>query len=142
MGSYSFAQSMSGTRLAVLTAAVVAIFTMRAARADQECQKHIKLAKASGGVFMDASGAADVTAHGGRETLKVSVRVPVPNSVPFLVYANGQLAGTVVVTAGGGQLELSSEGKLPLPSGLTPVCKVGSIKVTTSGGGLVLQGRF
>jgi len=133
---------MSGRRIAVLAVTGLAILGARAASADEDCQKHIKLAKASGGVFMDASGTADVAAHGGRETFKVSVRVPVPNSVPFLVYANGQLAGTVVVTAGGGQLEFSSEGKPPLPPGLKPVCRVGAVQVTTPGGGLVLQGRF
>jgi hypothetical protein len=114
-----------------------------AARAAGDCQKQMQLSQASGGVFMEAKGRAEVAAHGDQQVFKVSINAPVPDGVPFLVFANGRLTGTVVMAGGSGRLDISNEGKSSLPAMLKPVCsKIRSVRVTTPGGGLVLEGRF
>ena len=121
----------------------MAMLSTLAAGAAGDCRKQMQLSQASGGVFMEARGRAEITAHGDRQVFKVSINAPVPDGVPFLVFANGHLVGRVVMAGGSGRLDTSNEGKSSLPAMLKPVCsKIRTVRVTTPDGGLVLEGRF
>ncbi len=128
-------------QLMVALAALALVLTM-AASSYADCQKKIALNEEAAGLAIDASGTAEVRARGDRQRFKVSMDARVDNGTTFAVFANGQLAGTITIDLGAGQLELSNADGKTLPAGVDPVCGIGSVTVQDKNGTVILSGKF
>jgi hypothetical protein len=66
----------------------------------------------------------------------------VRNGAMFLVKANGQLAGTITIQLGAGELDLNTKDGAVLPPGVNPVCSITTVSVASPSGITVLNGNF
>lgn len=108
--------------------------------ASTEFRVRRKLVPVMGSPVMDASGRVVIRAQGARQRFHVEVEAMVPDGTTFLVLADGNLAGSVMIQMGEGELELDTEDG-DLPEGLDPVTAIKMVTVTDAGGVVLLQGR-
>ena len=126
------------TRLAAL-----AMVLGMASVAFADCQKKIALSPSGTGVQLDASGTAEIRARGtADQRFKVSMDARVADGTTFAVFANGQLAGTITILLGDGELNLNNRNGNLLPAGTNPVCSIQSVEVKNGSGVTILSGNF
>lgn len=118
------------------------VLALTAASAWADCRKKINLIPTGAGVSKDISGTAEVRALGTAQKFKLSMDAAVHNGAIFVVKANGQLAGTITVQLGSGELDLNTKDGDTLPPGVNPVCSINTVLVTTPAGVAVLNGSF
>lgn len=124
-----------------ITITMAALF-LTAVSAWADCRKKINLAPTGTGTALDISGTAEVRAAGAAQKFKISMDAAIRNGAIFLVKANGQLAGTITIQLGAGELDLNTRDGDTLPPGVAPVCSVTSVSVFTPSGVAVLTGSF
>ncbi len=122
--------------------AAVALMAAMVAQADSGFRKQITLFATAAGAQIDASGTAEVRASGTQQRFKVSMDARVADGTTFAVYANGQLAGTITIVLGAGELDLNNNNGNKLPAGVDPVSGIKSVEVKDGGGTLILSGNF
>lgn len=120
----------------------LAVVLSTAALAFADCQRRISLNATAEGAAIGASGTAEVRAQGSRQRFKVSMDADVADGTTFAVYANGQLAGTITIALGAGELDLTNANGQTLPAGVDPVCNITTVEVKDGTGTLVLSGGF
>jgi len=120
---------------------VFAVGVAMAAPAWADCQNKIGLSITPAGVAIDASGTAEVRSQGAQQRFKVSIDARVADGTTFEVFANGQVAGTITIALGAGELDLNNNNGAVLPAGVDPVCGVATVDVL-SAGTVILQGTF
>jgi hypothetical protein len=114
--------------------------TMTGYASAADCQK--KIALTSTGIAPDASGSAKVRARRVKQSFNVEAEANVPDGTTYMVFANGQPAGTITIAFGEGELELNNNNGKVLPVGVDPVCSISSVAVLDSTGATILQGSF
>ena len=124
-----------------ITIAITAL-ALTAASAWADCRKKVNLTPTGAGISKDISGTAEVRAQGTAQKFKLSMDAAVKNGAIFMVMSNGQLAGTITIQLGSGELDLNTKDGDKLPPGVNPVCSISSVSVSTSSGVAVLQGSF
>lgn len=107
-----------------------------------DCQKKVALNATALGVSLDASGTAEARAQGTRERFKISIDARVPDGTTYNVFVNGNLAGTITIQLGAGELQLQNDNGAVLPAGVSPVCAITSVSVTDGAGQAILTGSF
>jgi hypothetical protein len=107
-----------------------------------DCQKKVQLQITAAGAAIDSSGAAEVRSRGRRQRLKVSIDARVADGTTYAVFVNNQLAGTLTISLGDGELELDSGDGANLPAGVTPVCGISTVDVKDSNGTIILHGTL
>jgi len=119
-----------------------------------DCRAKINLTVGPAGLNLDVSGTAEKRARGTRETFSVNMDAGVAQGfvapgTTFAVYVGpagavpGNLAGTITINAlGVGGLDLSNANGVALPTGVSPVCSIGSVEIRNGAGGVVLSGSF
>jgi len=123
--------------------AVLAMLFSLSSAALADCQKKLALSPSAAGVQIDASGTAEVRARGtADQRFKVSIDARVPDGTTIAVFANGQLAGTITIALGAGELDLNNHNGKVLPAGTDPACSVTSVEVKDGGGTVILSGNF
>ncbi len=122
--------------------AVLALVLAVATHASADCRNKITLSPSTAGASIDASGTAEVRARGTQQRFKVSIDAAVPDGTTFNVFANSQLAGTITIAAGAGELDLNNNNGNTLPSGVDPVCSISSVEVRSGNGTVILSGSF
>ena len=120
---------------------VLALGVAMAAPAWADCQNKIALNVTPAGATIDASGTAEVRGEGAKQRFKVSMDARVADGTTFEVFANGQLAGTITIALGAGELDLNNNNGAVLPTGDDPVCSVSTVDVLAAGAA-ILQGTF
>lgn len=120
----------------------ITVLALTTASAWADCRKKINLIPTGAGISKDISGTAEVRASGTAQKFKVSMDAAVRNGVIFVVKANGQLAGTITIQLGSGELDLNTKDGDTLPPGVNPVCSIGTVSVATPAGIAVLNGSF
>lgn len=93
------------------------------------------------GVAIDASGHLEIRKQGTRQRFKVEVEAMAANGTTLMVFADSNLAGTVTLQMGEGELELDSEDG-DLPEGLDPVTSIKMVTVTDANGVVILQAQI
>ncbi len=122
--------------------AAVALMAAMVAQADSGFRKRITLSATAAGAQIDASGTAEVRASGTQQRFKVSMDARVADGTTFAVYANGNLAGTITIVLGAGELDLNNNNGNVLPVGVDPVSGIKSVEVKDGNGTLILSGSF
>ena len=128
------------TKTTITIAMTVLFLTTASAWAD--CRKKINMTPTGTGASNDISGTAEVRAVGTAQKFKVSMDARVRDGAIFVVRANGQLAGTITIQLGSGELDLNTKNGNTLPPGVDPVCSVSAVSVFTPAGVAVLNGSF
>ncbi len=135
--------------LALGLAMAILVLAGGAVSAGSRIERQIVLTPTAIGGNIDASGDARVRKDGPREDFKTEIDARVANGTVYRVYVtNSQfpnqlnLAGRIVIVAGGGQLEISNENGRVLPRGVAPVIKIQTVVVKNAAGQVVLRGRF
>jgi|SRR5712664_3478876 len=131
---------MRKERMAALLA--VALGGATAAPALADCLNRTELAITADGAAIDASGSAEARAQGDQQRFKVSIDARVADGTTFEVFANGQLAGTITIALGVGELDLNTNDGAVLPAGSNPVCGITTVEVQTAAGAVILQGSL
>lgn len=126
--------------VALVSVAMMLTMAVQAFAAD--CQKKITLQATAAGAAIDASGTAEARARGRQQRFKVSMDAAVPDGTTFMVFANGQPAGTITIALGAGELDLNNNNGNTLPAGVNPVCSIDSVDVIDGTGTAVLQGNL
>lgn len=123
--------------------ALLAMLFSLSSAALADCQNKITLSPSAAGVQIDASGTAEVRARGtADQRFKVSIDARVADGTTFAVFANGQLAGTITIALGAGELDLNNHNGSVLPAGTDPVCSIASVEVRDGSGTVILSGSF
>lgn len=122
--------------------AAVALMAAMVAQADSGFRKQITLFVLPAGSQIDASGTAEVRVSGTKQSFKVSMDARVADGTTFAVYANGNLAGTITIVLGAGELDLNNNNGNVLPAGVDPVSGIKSVEVKDGNGTLILSGSF
>jgi hypothetical protein len=99
-----------------------------------------KLMPTAAGVMLDASGHFVIRTQGSRQRLQVEAEAMVDDGTILMVFADGNLAGSLTIQMGEGELKLDSEGG-DLPEGLDPVTSIKTVTVTDANGNVILQGQ-
>jgi hypothetical protein len=120
---------------------VLALGAAMAAPAWADCQKKIALSITPAGAAIDASGTAEVRSQGAQQRFKVAIDARVADGTTYEVFANGQLAGTITIALGAGELDLNNNNGAVLPTGVDPVCSVSTVDVLAAGT-VILHGAF
>ena len=94
------------------------------------------------GMNIRAEGNVEVRMRDSRQRFKVEIETAAADGATFLVAANGITAGSIVVQAGFGELELDNKEGAILPPGLDPVTSITMVTVSDSRGNVVLEGRL
>ncbi len=113
------------------------VLTMAAQAFAADCRNRIALVATDAGVAIDASGTAEVRAQGTQQRFKVGMDARVADGTTFEVRVNGNsgagilgdLAGTITITLGVGELGLNNNNDATLPTGVDPVCSIGAVQV-------------
>ena len=121
---------------------VLALGLVMAAPACADCRSKIDLSITAAGAAIDASGTAEVRGEGAQQRFKVSIDARVADGTTFEVFANGQIAGTITIALGVGELDLNNNNGAVLPAGVDPVCSVATVDVLDAAGTAILQGTF
>src|SRR5690348_8750798 len=100
----------------------ITMLALTAASAWADCRKKINLVPTGAGISKDVSGTAEVRQQGTAQKFKVSMDAAVRNGAIFVVKSNGQLAGTITIQLGSGELDLNTKDGDTLPPGVNPVC--------------------
>ena len=108
---------------------------------DNDFRIRRKLMPAPGGPAIDASGHVVIRAQGNRQRFQVEVEAMVADGTTFMVFADDNLAGTVTLQMGEGELELDTEDG-DLPEGLDPVTSIKTVTVKDANGVVILQGQL
>src|SRR5215510_10643640 len=128
------------------TAIGLAIVLALAAQAAADCDRQINLTASAAGVAIGARGKARVRARFRPDRVQQDFRVEmdanVDNGTTFLVFANGQPAGTITIVFRVGTLVVTTDGGQAIQAGLDPVCNIGPVIITDGGGTTVLSGSF
>ena len=93
-----------------------------------------------GSPAIDASGHVVIRAQGSRQRFQVEVEAMVADGTTYMVFAGDNLAGTVTLQMGEGELELDTEDG-DLPEGLDPVTSIKTVTVKDANGVVILQGQ-
>ncbi len=125
----------------VVSLAVLALVLAVATHASADCRNKITLNATAAGAGIGAIGTSEVRALRGSERFKAQVEAPVPDGTTFAVFADGQLAGTLTIVLGVGELDLNSNNG-PLPTGVSPVCGIKTVEIKDGAGTLILSGNF
>jgi hypothetical protein len=131
-----------------MTTAALALMILLslAAQASADCDKQINLSPSAAGTAIGARGRARVRARfrPGRvqQDFRVEMDAVVPDGTTFLVFANGQPAGTITIAFRVGTLVVATDGGNTLPAGLDPVCAIRPVIVTDGAGTTILSGSF
>lgn len=129
-------------QITVALVALAMVFSM-ASLALADCQNRIALFASAKGAQIGASGTAEVRARGtADQRFKVSIDAAVADGTTFAVFANGQLAGTITIALGAGELDLNNRNGNVLPAGTDPVCSIMSVEVRDGSGTTILNGSF
>lgn len=120
---------------------VLALGVAMAAPAWADCQNKIDLSITPAGAAIDASGTAEVRGEGAKQRFRVAIDARVADGTTFEVFANGQLAGTITIALGVGELDLNNNNDAVLPIGVDPVCSIATVDVL-SAGTAILEGTF
>lgn len=128
-------------QLTVALVALAVLFAM-ASQASADCRKRISLDASAAGVQIGASGTAEARAQGTAQRFKVSIDAAVADGTTFSVFANGQLAGTITIALGAGELDLNNNNGKVLPAGVNPVCSIKTVEVRDGSGTAILTGSF
>ena len=104
-------------------------------------RKTVPLAPTAAGVAIDASGRVEVRARGWEQHFEVGLDAAVPDGTTFIVFANGEPAGTITISAGAGDLYVNNLEHL-LPAGVDPVCDMSTVKISDGRGTVLLRGVF
>lgn len=107
----------------------------------QDFRVRRRLMPVPGSPAIDAGGHAVIRAQGSRQRFQVEVEAMVPDGTTFMVFADDNLAGTVTLQMGEGELELDTE-DADLPDGLNPVTAIRSVTVKDANGVPILQARI
>jgi hypothetical protein len=99
-----------------------------------------KLMPTAAGVMLDASGHFVIRTQGSRQRLQVEAEAMVDDGTILMVFADGNLAGSLTIQMGEGELKLDSEDG-DLPEGLDPVTSIKTVTVTDANGNVILQGQ-
>ncbi len=129
-------------RITVALAAAALLLTAVATQAGSDFRNRITLFATAAGAQIDASGTAEVRASGTQQRFKVSMDARVADGTTFAVFANGNLAGTITIVLGAGELDLNNNNGNILPAGVDPVSGVKSVEVKDGSGTLILSGSF
>ena len=119
----------------------LALGVAMAAPAWADCRNNSALSITPAGAAIDASGTVDVRGEGTRQRFKVSIDARVADGTTFEVFVNSQLAGTITIALGAGELDLNNQNGAVLPIGVDPVCSVSSVDVMANGAA-ILQATF
>jgi hypothetical protein len=110
------------------------------------CAKAINLKASPAGVAITATGKARVRAFPQvgflNQDFVVEMAAVVPDGTTFMVFANGQPAGTITIAVGHGALRVTNVPPSVLPAGSDPVCSILSVIVADGAGNLILSGSF
>jgi len=120
----------------------ITMLALTTASAWADCRKKINLVPTGAGISKDISGTAEVRQQGTAQKFKVSMDAAVRNGAIFVVKSNGQLAGTLTIQLGSGELDLNTKDGDTLPPGVNPVCSISTLSVSSSSGVTVLNGSF
>lgn len=107
---------------------------------DQDLGIRRKLMPTPAGATLDASGHFEIRVQGSRQRFHLEAEVLIPNGTIFMVFADSNLAGTVTIQMGEGELRLDSEDG-DLPEGMDPVRSIKTVTVTDANGNVILQGQ-
>ncbi len=129
-------------RITVALAAAALLMSAVATQAGSDFRKRITLFVTAAGAQIDASGTAEVRASGTQQRFKVSMDARVADGTTFAVFANDNLAGTITIVLGDGELELNNNNENILPAGVDPVSGIKSVEVKDGSGTLILSGSF
>lgn len=122
---------------------IITLALSTAAMPFADCQKKIALSITATGNRDDLSGAAEARSVGKRQRFKVSMDARVAEGTTYSIYADGNLAGVVIIDAfGAGELEISNDNGKPMPAAINPVCATRVVEVRDSNGVVVLSGSF
>ncbi|MFQ5776711.1 MAG: hypothetical protein ACE5IP_01745 [Terriglobia bacterium] len=132
-------------KLIVVLAGLAMVLSM-ASQAFADCRTKIDLPDTALGAATDASGTAEVRARTRdgfvRQRFKVSMDARVADGTVFAVFVDDQLAGTITIVLGDGELELNNNNDKILPTAVDPVCSIKTVEVRNGGGMTLLQGSF
>ena len=106
----------------------------------QDLRLRRKLVPTIAGRPLDASGHFVIRMQGSRQRFQVEAEALVPNGTILMVFADNNLAGSLTIQLGEGELQLDSEDG-DLPEGLDPVKAIKTVTVTDSNGTVILQGQ-
>src|SRR5690348_16611148 len=120
----------------------VTLLCLGAASAWADCRAKINLVPTGAGISKNISGTAEIRQQGTFQKFKVSMDAAVKNGAMFVVKSNGQLAGTITIQLGAGELDLNTKDGDTLPPGVNPVCSISTLSVATPSGVTVLNGSF
>jgi len=121
---------------------VLALGVGMAVPAWADCQNRIQLAITAAGAAIDASGQSEARAQGAQQRFRVSIDARVADGTVYEVFVNSQLAGTITVALGVGELDLDNKDGATLPAGVDPVCGITTVAVASPGGEVILEGTF
>ncbi|MGE0885460.1 MAG: hypothetical protein AB7P14_18080 [Blastocatellales bacterium] len=129
-------------QLSVVTM-IITLALSTAAMAFADCQKRTVLSIPATGNRDDLSGVAEARSVGKRQRFRVSMDARVAEGTTYSVYADGILAGVVIIDAFGvGELEISNDNGKPMPAAVNPVCAIRMVEVRDLNGIVVLSGNF
>ena len=98
------------------------------------------LTPTAAGAAIDASGRVEIRARGWMRDFEVGMDAAVADGACFMVLANGRPAGTMICTAGAGNLQLRDLEHILPPNGTDPIRHVRRVEIRDSDGTLVLEG--
>lgn len=127
-------------QVAAVLAGCSLAFVMADHASAADCRKRISLTSTH--AALDASGKAKVRARRAKQSFNVEAEANAPDGTTYLVFANGQPAGTITLALGEGELELNNNNGKVLPAGVDPVCSITDVQVVDTAGTVVLQGSF
>lgn len=129
-------------QLTVVTT-IILLALSTTAMAFVDCQKKITLSVTATSNRDDLSGIAEARSVGKRQRFRVSMDARVAEGTTYSVYADGNLAGVVIIDAFGvGELEISNDNGKPMPAVINPLCAIRLLEVRDSNGIVVLSGSF
>jgi len=121
---------------------VLALGVATAVPAFADCRNRSQLGITAAGAAIDSSGQFEARAQGADQSFRVSIDARVADGTVFEVFVNSQLAGTITIALGVGQLDLDNKDGAVLPLGVDPVCGVTTVAVATPGGDVILEGSL
>jgi len=110
------------------------------------CAKGINLTASPAGQAIAATGKARVRAIPQvgflNQDFVVEMAAVVADGTTFMVFANGQPAGTITIALGHGRLAVTNVPPSVLPAGTDPVCSIRPVIVTDGAANTILSGSF
>ncbi len=106
-----------------------------------EDRNRTSLTATAAGQTINAKAVVDIRVRGERQRFKVELKARVNDGATFLVMANGQAAGTLVMTFGEGEIEISNEDGCTLPAAVNPVNAVRQVSIL-AGGMVIAEGNL